>query len=237
MTWETQQKKRLARGFHFQGRKATKGIASVVGRTLWFQVQTSWLQTTQAESEIKRWSHTHRDVSLQWCAVRRTGGGRRGAHPLPWSGSLLTWRRTLSSCRRTDYGEAPSTASSIPNQLRHGVSDPATYRRGYDRDGTVSGKSLCVYESSPLSRSSSLGLAKIYSYTNESESRSVMSDSLWPHRLYSPWNSPGQNTGVGCCSLLQGNLPNPGIEPRSPALQADSLPAESPGKPNILIIF
>ena len=30
---------------------------------------------------------------------------------------------------------------------------------------------------------------------NESESCSVMSDSLWPHGLYSPWNSPGQNTG------------------------------------------
>ena len=30
----------------------------------------------------------------------------------------------------------------------------------------------------------------------QSESRSVMSDSLWPHGLYSPWNSPGQNTGV-----------------------------------------
>ena len=28
-----------------------------------------------------------------------------------------------------------------------------------------------------------------------------------------------------------GNLPNPGIEPRSPALQADSLPAEPQGKP------
>ena len=28
-----------------------------------------------------------------------------------------------------------------------------------------------------------------------------------------------------------GNLPNPGIEPRSPALQADSLPTEPPGKP------
>ena len=28
-----------------------------------------------------------------------------------------------------------------------------------------------------------------------------------------------------------GDLPNPGIEPRSPALQANSLPAESPGKP------
>ena len=27
------------------------------------------------------------------------------------------------------------------------------------------------------------------------------------------------------------DLPNPGIEPRSPALQADSLPSKSPGKP------
>ena len=53
---------------------------------------------------------------------------------------------------------------------------------------------------------------------------SVVSDSLRPHGLYSPWNSPGQNTGVGSLSLLQGNLPNPGIEPRSPALQADPGP-------------
>ena len=36
------------------------------------------------------------------------------------------------------------------------------------------------------------------------ESRSVMSDSLWPHGLYSPLNSPGQNTGVGSLSILQG---------------------------------
>ena len=37
-----------------------------------------------------------------------------------------------------------------------------------------------------------------------SESRSVMSNSLQPHGLYSPWNSPGQNIGVGSLSLLQG---------------------------------
>ena len=36
----------------------------------------------------------------------------------------------------------------------------------------------------------------------ESESRSVVSDSLRPHGLHSPWNSPGQNTGVGSLSLL-----------------------------------
>ena len=34
-----------------------------------------------------------------------------------------------------------------------------------------------------------------------------MSDSLRPHGLYSPWNSPGQNTGVGSCSLLRGITP------------------------------
>ena len=36
---------------------------------------------------------------------------------------------------------------------------------------------------------------------------------------------------MGCHFLLQGNLPDPGIEPGSPALQADALPSESPGKP------
>ena len=34
-----------------------------------------------------------------------------------------------------------------------------------------------------------------------------MSNSLQPHGLYSPWNSPGQNTGVGSLSLLQGIFP------------------------------
>ena len=37
----------------------------------------------------------------------------------------------------------------------------------------------------------------------ESEYHSVVPDSLWPHGLYSPWNSPGQDTGVGNLSLLQ----------------------------------
>ena len=102
------------------------------------------------------------------------------------------------------------------------------------------------------------------STTSESESRSVVSNSLGPQGL-SSWNSPGQNTGVGSLSLLQGifptqglnpgfphcslilyqlshkgsprilewgaypfsnGSPDPGIEPGSPALQADSLPTE-----------
>ena len=65
----------------------------------------------------------------------------------------------------------------------------------------------------------------------KSEGRSVVSDSLWPHELYSPWNSPGQNAGVGSLSLLQGIFPTQGSNPRSPALQVDSLLAEAQGKP------
>ena len=42
---------------------------------------------------------------------------------------------------------------------------------------------------------------------------SVLSSSLWPHGLYSPWNSPGQNTGVSSLSLLQRIFPTQGSNP------------------------
>ena len=50
----------------------------------------------------------------------------------------------------------------------------------------------------------------------KSESCSIVSNSLWPHGLYSPWNSPGQNTGVGSLSLLQGIFPTQGSNPGLP---------------------
>ena len=49
-----------------------------------------------------------------------------------------------------------------------------------------------------------------------SESHSVMSDSLRPHGLYSPWNSPGQNTGASSLSVLQGIFPTQGSNPSLP---------------------
>ena len=64
---------------------------------------------------------------------------------------------------------------------------------------------------------------------------SVMSDSLPPHGLeptkfFCPWGFSRQEywNGLPCPPL--GDLPDPGIKPRSPALQADALSAESPGK-------
>ena len=55
---------------------------------------------------------------------------------------------------------------------------------------------------------------------------SVVSDSLRPHGLYSPWDSPGQNSVPS-----PGDLPSPGIKLGSPALQMDSLLTELSGKP------
>ena len=67
----------------------------------------------------------------------------------------------------------------------------------------------------------------------QSESCSVMSDSTTPWTIHSPWNSPGQNTGAGSHSLLQGVFPTQGSNPLKipsmrikSALKADSLPAE-----------
>ena len=45
---------------------------------------------------------------------------------------------------------------------------------------------------------------------------------------------PGRNTEVGGHFLLGGDLPDPGIETWSPALQVDSLPTELPGKPHVV---
>ena len=58
-------------------------------------------------------------------------------------------------------------------------------------------------------------------------SNSLQPYELQPARLLCPLNSPGKNTGAGSHCLLWGNLPNPGIEPRSLTMQADSLPPET----------
>ena len=68
----------------------------------------------------------------------------------------------------------------------------------------------------------------------KSVSRSVMSDSVttWTVARQAPLSMGcfRQEYWSGLPFPSPGDLPNPGIEPRSSALQADSLPSESPGK-------
>ena len=61
-----------------------------------------------------------------------------------------------------------------------------------------------------------------------------MSNSLWTHGPYSPWNSPGQNTGVGCLSLLQGIFPSQGSNPGLPHCRWILYQLSHKGSPTIL---
>ena len=49
------------------------------------------------------------------------------------------------------------------------------------------------------------------------------------HQALCPWDFPGKDTGVGLPFPSPGDLPNTGIEPGSPALQADSFLSELHG--------
>ena len=67
-----------------------------------------------------------------------------------------------------------------------------------------------------------------------SESCSVVSNSLRLHGLYSPWNSPGQNTGVGSLSPLQGIFPTQGSNPGLPQCRQVLYQLSHKGSPRIL---
>ena len=68
----------------------------------------------------------------------------------------------------------------------------------------------------------------------KSESHSVMSDSLSSHGLYSPRNSPGQNTGAGSLSLSQGIFPTQKLNPGLPHCGQILYQLSFQGSPRIL---
>ena len=74
---------------------------------------------------------------------------------------------------------------------------------------------------------------------SDSVSHPVMSDSLWsyglqPARLLCQWNYKERILEWVAIPFL-GDLPNSGLEPKSPALQADSLLSEPPRKPTLKV--
>ena len=73
-----------------------------------------------------------------------------------------------------------------------------------------------------------------WEYDVKSASHSIMSDSLWPHGLYNPQNSQGQNTGVGSLSLLQGIFPTQGLNPGLPHCRQILYQLNHKGNPRIL---
>ena len=83
-------------------------------------------------------------------------------------------------------------------------------------------------------------ISDFYPVKSESERCWVMSDSLRPHVLYSPWNSPVQNTGVLSCSLLRGIFPTQGSNPGLPHCRRilyRRFTREAPSTSNVLQSF
>ena len=66
---------------------------------------------------------------------------------------------------------------------------------------------------------------------------SIVSDSLWAHGLYSLWNSPSQNTGVGSLYLLQGIFPTQGSNPDLPHCRQILYQLTHKGRPVLKLKF
>ena len=74
-------------------------------------------------------------------------------------------------------------------------------------------------------------------FWKESESHSVVSNSLWPHELYSTWNYPGQKTGMGSLSFLQVIFPTQGLNPGLPQCRQILYQLSHQGNPSFFGLY
>ena len=77
-----------------------------------------------------------------------------------------------------------------------------------------------------------LSFTLMYSVSHSVVSSSLRSHGLKPTRLLYPWNSPGKNSGMGSCSLLQGIFQIQGSTPVS-HIAGRFFSSGSPGQPHI----
>ena len=83
-------------------------------------------------------------------------------------------------------------------------------------------------------RSQSYGFFSSHVQIWVSKSHSFVSDSSWPHELYSPLNSSDQNAGVGSLFLLQRIFPTQGSSPGLPHCRRILYQLSHSGRPRIL---
>ena len=126
----------------------------------------------------------------------------------------LVAQSCLTVCDPMDCSPPGSSVHGDPPGKNTGVGCHALLQEIFPTQGLNPGLPNCTWILYQLSHKGKP--LKNSSLHVESESCSVMSDSLQPHGLHIPWNSPGQNTGVGSFSLLQGIFPTQGSTPGLP---------------------
>ena len=97
--------------------------------------------------------------------------------------------------------------SSVGKESVCSAGDPSLIpgSRGSPEEGNGNSLQYSCLEN-PMDRGAWQGVHGV----RKEDGHSAVSESLRPHGLHSPWNSPGQNTGVGSLSLLQGIFPTQG---------------------------
>ena len=134
---------------------------------------------------------------------------------------ILSFLNHASNCEGPKNILLPSSDSTPASSGKHKksisqkehsqVCEPQRWAVWSGACGCGGGKKAALYKHTETQ------IKKLNASVFESESHSVMTNSLQPHGLYNPWNSPGQNPGVGgCCSLLQGIFPTQGSNPGLP---------------------
>ena len=144
------------------------------------------------------------------------------------------WKVSLRQALLTPWGQTCSWATDKPLPLKdsHSITFCHCQHRGWMGLVWFPGskenkyKSVCTIEDSGVER---------YGGKKESEvaqSCLTLCDPMdcSPTRLLGPWGFSRQEYWSGLPFPSPGDLPDPGIEPGSPSLQADTLPFELPGK-------
>ena len=147
-----------------------------------------------------------------------TAASIQGAHPAPqavpgaWHGLppfILMWWWRVHTATRTADGQGEVGTGTQPSTLR----PPRGLGRGWGGE-VPEGVDIC---------------ARVLCVLSLRARPTLRSYALQPIRLLCPWDSAGKNTGAGCHAVL--HLPDLGIEPESPTLQADPLSLSPQGSP------
>ena len=161
----------------------------------------NWSSNTMATwwKELTRWKRP-------WYWERLKAGGKPGDRGWGgWMASLTQWTWVWPNSGREWRTGKPGVLQSIGSQT-------------VGHNWATEQQDTCKCMSESLHCSPETITILLIGYTSiedvsESQSRSVVSNSLRPHGLHSPGNSPAPNTWVGSLSLLHGTVPTQGSNP------------------------